>query len=33
VVAAYLRNAQDARPKKLNTVAVKGLANNPGMAG
>jgi sulfur-oxidizing protein SoxB len=33
VVAAYLRNAQDARPKKLNKVAIKGLVNNPGMAG
>jgi sulfur-oxidizing protein SoxB len=33
VVASYLRNAQDARPKKLNKVAVKGLANNPGIAG
>jgi sulfur-oxidizing protein SoxB len=33
VVAAYLRSAKDARPKKLNKVAVKGLVNNPGMAG
>jgi sulfur-oxidizing protein SoxB len=33
VFAGYLRGLKEARPKKLNTVAVKGLANNPGMAG
>jgi sulfur-oxidizing protein SoxB len=33
VFASYLRGVKDARPKKLNKVAVKGLANNPGMAG
>jgi len=33
VFASYLRGVKDARPKKLNKVAIKGLANNPGMAG
>jgi len=33
VFASYLRGAKDARPKKLNTVAIKGLPNNPGIAG
>ena len=33
VFANYLRGMKDARPKKLNKVAIKGLANNPGMAG
>lgn len=32
VFAGYLRGLKEARPKKLNTVAVKGLANNPGIA-
>ena len=33
VFAGYLRGMKDARPKKLNKVAIKGQANNPGMAG
>jgi sulfur-oxidizing protein SoxB len=33
VLAAYLRSAKDARPKKLNKVALKGVADNPGIAG
>jgi sulfur-oxidizing protein SoxB len=33
VFASYLRGVKEARPTKLNKVAVKGLANNPGMAG
>jgi sulfur-oxidizing protein SoxB len=33
VLASYLRGAGEARPKKLNTVAIKGLPNNPGIAG
>ncbi|MGN6569927.1 MAG: thiosulfohydrolase SoxB [Pseudolabrys sp.] len=33
VFSAYLRGIKDARPKKLNKVAIKGLASNPGMAG
>jgi sulfur-oxidizing protein SoxB len=32
VLAAYLRDAQNALPKKLNKVALKGVANNPGIA-
>ena len=33
VFAAYLRTMKDARPKKLNTVALKGVGGNPGLAG
>jgi sulfur-oxidizing protein SoxB len=33
VVAAYLRREKTAKPKKLNRVALKGVANNPGMSG
>jgi S-sulfosulfanyl-L-cysteine sulfohydrolase len=32
VLAAYMRNAKEARPKKLNEVLLKGVANNPGVA-
>jgi sulfur-oxidizing protein SoxB len=32
VLAAYLRDAQNALPKRLNKVALKGVANNPGIA-
>ena len=33
VFASYLRGLKEARPKKLNTVAIKGLSGNPGIAG
>ena len=33
VFANYLRGQKTARPKKLNQVALKGVANNPGIAG
>jgi sulfur-oxidizing protein SoxB len=33
VFASYLRATDEARPKKLNRVAIKGLPNNPGVAG
>jgi sulfur-oxidizing protein SoxB len=33
VFASYLHGVKDARLKKLNKVAIKGLANNPGIAG
>jgi sulfur-oxidizing protein SoxB len=33
VVADYLRREKTAKPKKLNKVVLKGVANNPGMSG
>jgi len=33
VVANYLRREKTAKPKKLNRVALKGVANNPGISG
>jgi sulfur-oxidizing protein SoxB len=33
VVAAELREQKTVRPKKLNRVALKGVADNPGFAG
>jgi sulfur-oxidizing protein SoxB len=33
VFANYLRGEKTAKPKKLNQVALKGVANNPGVAG
>jgi S-sulfosulfanyl-L-cysteine sulfohydrolase len=33
VFAGYLRGQKTAKPKKLNRVALKGVANNPGVAG
>jgi sulfur-oxidizing protein SoxB len=33
VFAKYLRGEKTAKPKKLNRVALKGVSNNPGIAG
>jgi len=33
VFTSYLRSVKDARPKKLNTVVIKGLSSNPGIGG
>ncbi len=33
VFAQYLRDEKTAKPKKLNQVALKGISNNPGVAG
>jgi len=33
VVANYLRGEKTAKPKKFNQVALKGVSNNPGVAG
>jgi sulfur-oxidizing protein SoxB len=33
VFTSYLRSVKDARPKKLNTVAIKSLSSNPGIGG
>jgi S-sulfosulfanyl-L-cysteine sulfohydrolase len=33
VFATYLRGAKTAKPKKFNKVVLKGVANNPGVAG
>ncbi|HEY6025429.1 MAG TPA: thiosulfohydrolase SoxB [Pseudolabrys sp.] len=33
VFASYLRTTKDARPKKLNKVALKGVGGNPGLSG
>ena len=33
VFAKYLRGMTTAQPKKLNRVALKGVANNPGISG
>jgi sulfur-oxidizing protein SoxB len=33
VVADYLRREKTVKPKKLNRVALKGVANNPGISG
>jgi S-sulfosulfanyl-L-cysteine sulfohydrolase len=33
VFTSYLRSVEDARPKKLNTVVIKGLSSNPGIGG
>ncbi len=33
VVASYLRREKTAKPKKPNRVALKGVSNNPGVAG
>ena len=33
VFATYLRGQKTARPNKLNRVALKGIASNPGIAG
>jgi sulfur-oxidizing protein SoxB len=33
VVANYLRGQKTAAPKRLNRVALKGVANNPGVGG
>ena len=32
-VAKYLRGEKTAKPKKLNQVALKGVSNDPGVAG
>jgi sulfur-oxidizing protein SoxB len=33
VVATYLRGQKTAKPARYNKVAVKGIGDNPGMAG
>jgi sulfur-oxidizing protein SoxB len=33
VFANYLRGQKTAKPKKFNQVALKGMSNNPGVAG
>jgi hypothetical protein len=33
VVARYLRREKTAKPKRLNRVVLKGVANNPGISG